>query len=251
MKYKKQVAKIYALILTIGLILSGASMITWTLTPISNYLCALRWWLMGLGMIIFSGGVFCRSYQLKKIHKLVKSGRYQKSRNFDHIKLLTSSMGLITFIEVILLFILQLVSPFNSEIYVTDKANRLGEHHCQNEMMVLWVGIQSGYLVCILLLGVYSMYSTWKISSTVDDTRINILMIFICLVSLGVAGVIWGYSPSDAGKDDADAWWALSLITIWGICMVLSVFIPKFIKLRKSSSMNSSSTSTSKPVNTM
>jgi len=227
MNFNKPVAKVYAVILIIGLLLCGCSMIMWTLTPISNAICTARYWLQGLGMIIFSGGVFCRSYQLKKIHELVKSGRYQKSKRLDHMKLLITSMGIITFVEVIILLILQFSDPMESELHVTNEVIRIGEYHCENNLPYIWVSIQSGYLFCILLLGIFSMYSTWRISSSVDDTRINILMIFLCLVTLAVADVVWSYNgPDSVNKEDADSWWALSLITIWELCMMCSVFIP-------------------------
>jgi len=235
-KYKKLVAKIYAIILTFGLLLCGSAMVLWILTPKSDQICHARWWLKGLGMVIFSGGVFCRSYQLKKIHFLVKSGRYQKSRNFDHIKLLITGMGLIISFEVLLLLILQFSSPFKSVIHETVPVIRYGEYHCENNIRYLWISAQSGYLVFILVLGIYSLYSTWKISSSVDDTRINILMIFICVVVLIVTGVVWGYSNQG---EDADVWWALAVITIWGVCMMCSVFIPKLVKSKKSSSVES------------
>jgi len=62
-KVDKPIAKIYMFILVVGLILSGSAMVFWTLEPKYDAICTIRWWLMGLGMIIFSGGVFCRSYQ--------------------------------------------------------------------------------------------------------------------------------------------------------------------------------------------
>jgi len=251
MNYNKPVAKVYAVILITGLLLCGLSMMMWTLTPVENIICTARYWLQGLGMVIFSGGVFCRSYQLKKIHQLVKSGRYQKSRRLDHFKLLITSMGIITLVEVIILLILEFSDPMLSELHITDEVNRIGEYHCENKIPFIWVAIQSGYLFCILLLGVYAMYSTWKISSSVDDTRINILMIFLCLVTLAVSDVIWSYNGADSpNKEDADSWWALSLICIWEICMMCSVFIPKLIKASKSSSSSNTNTntSTSKPV---
>jgi len=243
--YKKPVAKIYALILVFGLVLCGISMALFTLTPTSNEICISRWWLMGLGMIIFSGGVFCRSYQLKKIHQLIKSGRYQKTKNFDHMKLLATSMGIITGVEVVILVILQFTIPFTSSLEIINEVTRLGEYHCHNPNPILWVSIQSAYLVCVLLMGIYSMYSTWKISSSVDDTRINILMIFLCLVALAVSGVVWGYSGH---KENSDSWWSLSLILIWAVCMMCSVFIPKFVKARKESSSSSISDKTTKSV---
>jgi len=237
MHYSKPVAKIYAIILIAGLIICGCAMVLWTIPPTSDQICIARWWLLGIGMVLFSGGVFCRSYQLKKIHQLVKSGRYQKSKNINHLKLLLTCMGIITLIEVIILLILQFTIPFQSSLIVVDEVIRTGVYNCQNDKAFLWVGIQSGYLVCILLMGVYSMYSTWKISSSVDDTRINILMIFLSLVTLAVDGVIWGFTgalPSNA--EESDSWWALTIITIWEVCMMCSVFIPKLVKLSKQSS---------------
>jgi len=212
-------------------------MVLWTLTPTSDEICSARWWLMGLGMSTFSGGVFCRSYQLKKIHHLIKHGRYQKTKNFDHIRLLSICMGFIVFIEMGLLLILQVTVPFKSEKVILDEVNRIGEYHCINaNNPYLWIGTLSGYLVCILLLGIYSLYTTWKISSAVDDTRINILMIFLCLVALTLSGVIWGYTGN---REESDSWWALSLITIWGLAMMCSVFIPKLAKVKKTASSSS------------
>jgi len=234
--YTKPVSKIYAVILIIGLLLCGSSMILWTLTPTSDEICSARWWLMGLGMSTFSGGVFCRSYQLKKIHHLIKNGRFQKTKTFDHIRLLTICMGFIVFIEMVLLLILEVIIPFKSNKAIFDVVNREGEYHCSNDYTYVWIGTLSGYLVCILILGIYSLYTTWRISSAVDDTRINILMIFLCLVALILSGVIWYYSGK---KEDSDSWWALSLITFWGLSMMCSVFIPKFVKSKKSTDTSS------------
>jgi len=219
-------------------------MVLWILPPVSDHICRARWWLMGLGMVIFSGGVFCRSYQLKKIHHLIKNGRFQSTKNLDHIKLLVILMGLITFIQLIILLILQFIAPFKSEKPMIDPINLRAEYQCISPLPFLWLALVSGYLFCILILGVYIIYSTWKISSSVDDTRINILTFFICLVTLIVANVVWSYSPQG---EDADSWWAISVIMVWGLCMICSVFIPKLVKAAKEST--SSGEKSTKTVN--
>jgi len=237
MKFNKSIAKLYGVILVFGLILCGIALVFWTLVPTMDIICSLRWWFKALGMIIFSAAVFCRSYQLKKIHYLVKTGRYQATKNIDHFKLLTILMGFITTIQLIILLVLQLVTPLSSSINIIDDVNRVGEFVCTNGVPYIWMVVQSVYLVCILILGVYLIYSTWGISSSVDDTRINVLMIFVCLVALAVSDVIVGYSIQD---DTAYTWWAISLIMIWSITMMCSIFVPKLVKATKSESENSS-----------
>jgi len=103
-KVDKPIAKIYMFILVVGLILSGSAMVFWTLEPKYDAVCTIRWWIMGLGMIIFSGGVFCRIYQLKKIHQLIKKGLYKASQKFDHIKLLFIAMSVVILVELVYVY---------------------------------------------------------------------------------------------------------------------------------------------------
>jgi len=236
MKSNKTIAKLYGIIFVFGLILCGIALVFWSLVPTKDVICSLRWWFKSLGMIIFSAAVFCRSYQLKKIHYLVKSGRYQATKNIDHFRLLSVLMGVITTIQLIILLVLQLVTPLSSTIIITDEVNRLGEFVCTNDVPFIWMIVQSVYLVCILVLGVYLIYSTWGISSSVDDTRINVLMIFVCLVALAVSDVIVGYSFQD---DKSYTWWAISLIMIWSLTMMCSIFLPKLVKAAKSTGSDS------------
>jgi len=92
-------------------------------------------------------------------------------------------------------------------------------------------------------MGIYFMYSTWSISSSVDDTRINVLMIFLCLVTMGVGDVILTYSPQ---TELTVSWWALSLLMVWSTSMMCSIFLPKLVKAaKKSSSAGSEMSSTS------
>jgi len=237
-------------ILIIGLLLCGIAVIVWTLEPINDSICKGRWWSIGLGMVVFSAGVFCRSFQLKKIHQLVKNGKYKSSKKINHIKLLFMIMGILTAIELILLLLLEITTPSHSVVVVTDVINRTGQYKCDNSIPFIWMILQSIYLVFILGMGIYFMYSTWGISSSVDDTRINILMIFLCLVTLGVSDVIVSYTNQ---SELAVSWWALSLIIVWSLSMMCSIFIPKLIKHTKSSSgneMSSTSTSTVKTSHT-
>jgi len=248
MRVKKPIARIYAVLLIIGLVLCGSSLAIWQLEPNLDSICALRWWLMGIGMTILSGGVFCRSYQLKKIHQLLKTGRYGASKNFNHMKLLAIMMGVIVFIEIILLIILQFSSPLETKISIYDPINRLGTYKCDNSVPHLWLIVQSCYLVCILVLGVYAMYSTWGISSSVDDTRVNVLVIFMCLITLGVTDTVVVFSDQ---SEIAYSWWAISLIAMWSFSMMLSVIVPRMIKsLSKKSSSESRSTRPSGSTNT-
>jgi len=101
----------------------------------------------------------------------------------------------------IILMCLQLITSYSSELVIIDTITRLGTHNCVNSISFLWIGIQSAYLV--------------GISSRVDDTRINVLTIFICLVELGISDVIIGYSDQ---SDVSFSWWAMGLIMIWGVC---------------------------------
>jgi len=237
MKLDRRIAKIYMCILILGLLLCGTSLVFWSIEPVYNSICMARWWLMGLGMVIFSGGVFCRIYQLKKIHQLLKTGRYGASKNFNHMKLLAIMMGVIIFIEIILLIILQFSSPLETKISIYDPINRLGTYKCDNSVPHLWLIVQSCYLVCILVLGVYAMYSTWGISSSVDDTRVNVLVIFMCLITLGVTDTVVVFSDQ---SEIAYSWWAISLIAMWSFSMMLSVIVPRMIKsLSKKSSSES------------
>lgn len=66
------IAIIYSAILFLGMFFSGISMIFFVIEPATFFLCGIRWWFFGFGMVVLSGGVFARSYQLKKIHQLVK-----------------------------------------------------------------------------------------------------------------------------------------------------------------------------------
>jgi len=73
----------------------------------------------------------------------------------------------------------------------------------------------------------------------VDDTRINILMIFLCLVTLSLSDIIISYTIDQ--NELAVSWWGLSLIIVWSLSMMCSIFIPKLIKATKSSSGKESS----------
>jgi len=150
-------------ILIVGLLLCGISAIVWTLEPTNDHICKSRWWSIGLGMVVFSGGTFCRSFQLKKIHQLVKSGKYKSSKEINHIKLLFMIMGILTAIELILLLILEVTTPSHSVVVVIDQINRTGQYACANSVPYIWMILQSIYLFCILVMGIYFIYSTWGI----------------------------------------------------------------------------------------
>jgi len=242
MTFTKVIAKIYAVISLLGLLLCGIALVFWSLNPTTDIVCTVRWWSKTLGMIIFSGSVFCRSYQLKKIHYLIKSGRYQATKHFDHIKLLCALMGMIILIQIIILFALQFTIPLSRQLRITDEVRRIGEYDCNSpdpKGHLIWIGVQSGYLVFILLMGVYSIYSTWGISSTVDDTRVNVITIFVCLVALGVGDVVVVDSPL---TDESYCWWAITLIIIWSFSILCSLFLPRIIKIATKSSSGRTTT---------
>jgi uncharacterized membrane protein YgdD (TMEM256/DUF423 family) len=250
MKFSKVIAKIYGIISILGLILCGISLVFWSIDPSNDHICTIRWWTKTLGMVIFSGSVFCRSYQLKKIHQLIKSGRYQATKNVDHIRLLCGLMGMIVFVQLIILITLQLLLPLKSQIEIDDVVERVGEYSCNNldnNAHLIWVTVQSIYLVCILLGGVYALYSTWGISSTVDDTRVNVIAIFLCLIALAVGDVVITYSAED---DKAFSWWAITLIMIWSLSMLCSVFLPRLIKIASRSTSDHSTTPAGVSTNT-
>lgn len=62
----------YAGILLVGLFICGIGVIFFVVEPTTNDVCAVRWFFLNLGLILLCGGVFSRSYQLKKIHVLIK-----------------------------------------------------------------------------------------------------------------------------------------------------------------------------------
>lgn len=149
-------------------------------------------------------------------------------------------MGILTLIEVILLLILDFSTPFHSTIKIENEINRTGLYKCTNSIPFIWMIIHSLYLGVILVMGIYFMYSTWGISSSVDDTRINVLMIFLCLVTLGVGDVIVAYSD---GSELSVSWWGLATTIVWTLSMMCSIFVPKLVKSsKKSSSSNNTAT---------
>jgi len=217
-------------------------MIFFYLKPTSDTICSLRWWLFGFGLVLLTAGVFARSYQLKKIHALVKSGQFQATKRIDHLKLVGMIMGVVIAVELIFLLIGQYTDPFKSSIVALDPITLTGEWHCVSSNATIWIGVQSGYLIFLLVLGIYAMYSTWGISSSVDDVRVNIFVIFLCVSLIIVAD----FTSPTVAVDSGWSWWGIGVMILWSLSMMCSIYIPKVIKVYSGSSSSQSSSKESK-----
>jgi len=71
------------------------------------------------------------------------------------------------------------------------------------------------------------MYSTWGISSSVDDVRVNIFVIFLCVSLIIVAD----FTSPTVAVDSGWSWWGIGVMILWSLSMMCSIYIPKFIKV--------------------
>jgi len=76
------------------------------------------------------------------------------------------------------------------------------------------------------------MFSTWNISSTVDDTRVNVIIIFTCIITAIIGDITM---ISNVHSDSDWAWWTFAILTVWSSGMATSVFIPKIVKATQKS----------------
>lgn len=228
------ISTVYSFVLLGGALITYLSIVFFYLVPDERWICQMRIWFVGLGFSLFLGAIFTRTLQIYRIFRISNSKRGPKTNKARKGSILKNSakdcfmgIGVNLAIQFAILGTMSGVDPFDAVLSTIDEVLHTASWVCKASDMWIWLGLEIGFFVTMLLYGGYVVYRTWSLKAKFDEGRWLLICVYnmICtmavLVAIGAAIVV---------KDDT-----IFIIAVAGILFTITsslffIFVPKFQK---------------------
>eukprot|EP01101_Sappina_pedata_P010696 TRINITY_DN680_c0_g1_i2.p1 TRINITY_DN680_c0_g1~~TRINITY_DN680_c0_g1_i2.p1 ORF type:complete len:674 (-),score=194.67 TRINITY_DN680_c0_g1_i2:1290-3311(-) len=220
----------YSSMIFLGAIMSYVAIIWWFLPPYATWVCQLRLWFTACGLSLMLVGVFCRLLGIHYMYfRVYQQGSLRKSL-FSPIPSLIVS-GLIIAIQLIILILWTSINTFEQGEITVDDLNLEYQDECNSDNIEVWLGIEAGYFALLLLYGIFVLFSTWNIKSSVQESRWVLIACYNCIICLTIVIIL----VSVMDLDDADLFYMASIpLTAVIISITSAIFLPRFFGLLSS-----------------
>uniref|UniRef100_A0A8B9P9A2 Gamma-aminobutyric acid type B receptor subunit 1 n=1 Tax=Apteryx owenii TaxID=8824 RepID=A0A8B9P9A2_APTOW len=200
------------------------------------FVCQARLWLLGLGFSLAYGSMFTKIWWVHTVFTK-KEEKKEKRKTLEPWKLY-ATVGLLVGLDVVTLFIWQIVDPLHRTIEEFTKEEPKTDtdvsilpqlEHCSSTKMNTWLGIFYGFKGLLLLLGIFLAYETKSVSTEkINDHRAVGMAIYnvavLCLITAPVTMIL------SSQQDAAFAFASLAVVFSSYITLVV-LFVPKMRRL--------------------
>lgn len=184
-----RVGIVYTMLMIIGACLIYTSVIFFYLVPDEQWVCQFRVWLPAIGYAIFLGAMFSRTYQFYRI--FVASVKSRASSPISRgdltryaIMEICAHVGLVLLLQICLLVVWTIVDPLKSELSTIDDIERTSSWVCKSERVWLWIGLEIGFFMILLLCGLFVVYRTWDSKNRFPDSSWLLASIYNMIIIL-------------------------------------------------------------------
>jgi len=225
----------YASVILLGGVMSYVSIVFWWLLPDQDYVCQLRQWLTGLGLCIIFSGLFARLWQIQYIYYQVHHKKELSIRVLS-TKVIFIASALIILLQIILLVIWSSVDTWKSRLAVSDSLRLEAKWECHSNDITVWLALEAAYFAVLLLYGLFVVYSTWKIRSSVTEARWVLIAIYNTILCLAIEITLLQTLYID---DDTIFYLAVIPLVFVVVSLSAAIFAPKFFQFLKAATSSS------------
>ena len=231
---RKVISKItigYSIVLILGALLVYLSIIFFYLIPDDKSICQTRIWLFCLGASIFLGAIFTRTLQIHRIYRMNNSKKPLSNATSAHKAIIGAiidsllGIGISLTVQIVILIVQISVDPLDSVLSTIDKVERTASWVCKSSDTWIWVGLEIGYLVFMLIYGLWVVYRTWDLKAKFGEARWLLMSIYNMLFTITVIVAI---GATIEVKDDTIFIMAVSAILFIITTTLFLIYIPKF-----------------------
>jgi len=220
-------AYVYSFITFLGAVFGYVACIWWFLVPDGTWICQLRVWFTAVGLTLLLVGLFCRLVGIHYIYIKVYQKKSLKTTFLSPLVVAIAALFLFC-IQLILLIIWAAVDLWRSQLTQTDTLNLISEYECSSDNIAVWLSLEAVYFAILLMYGVFVLYHTWDIKSSVSEAKWVLIGEYNSIIALAILIPLVVVLNID---DDALFFLATIPLTFVIVSITAALFLPKFLSM--------------------